>query len=262
MGLVIIDSHVHLGTSEGPPGAPGSSQAFAHWPDRARRAGIGRAVLMASPPGPYAASNRTVARLAARAPELWWWYVFVDTAGDRGEVADLVEAAHRSGACGIKVHWSDGPATDEVARVAALHRMPVLYDPYGDTDRVAHLAARHPDVAWIIPHLSSFVDDWRAQRRLIDLLTRFPNVFTDTSGVRYFDVLEEAVHRAGAHKVLFGSDGPYLHPAPELAKVMALGLTPTELALVLAGNVRRLTHSARHVPRSHHAPRARHDPPQ
>ncbi|MGC0236630.1 amidohydrolase family protein [Arthrobacter sp. SD76] len=73
-----------------------------------------------------------------------------------------------------------------------------------------------------MPHLSSFADDWRAQQRLIDVLVREPNVFADTSGVRYYDLLEEAIARAGARKVLYGSDGPYLHPAPELAKILAL----------------------------------------
>ena len=65
----------------------------------------------------------------------------------------------------------------------------------------------------------------RAQRAFLDLLARHPNVHTDTSGVRRFDLLVEAVRRAGPHKVLFGTDGPWLHPGVELAKVHALGLT-------------------------------------
>ena len=78
--------------------------------------------------------------------------------------------------------------------------------------------------SFIIPHLGSFADDWRAQLALIDHLVRHPNIYTDTSGVRRFDLLEQAVRRAGAAKVLFGSDGPWLHPGVELAKVRALGL--------------------------------------
>ena len=104
---------------------------------------------------------------------------------------------------------------------------------------------RHPEVPWIVPHLSSFADDWQAQKALIELLVRLPNVFTDTSEVRYFDLLAEAVARAGAHKVLYGSDGPYLHPAPELAKIRALHLPPEEQELVLRGNILRLTRPAR-----------------
>ena len=52
--------------------------------------------------------------------------------------------------------------------------------------------------------------------------------------------LVQAVRRAGAHKILFGSDGPWLHPGLELAKVEALRLAPAERALVLGGNLLRL----------------------
>ncbi len=51
---------------------------------------------------------------------------------------------------------------------------------------------------------------------VIDQLCRYPNVYADTSGVRYGNLLVQAVKRAGPHKLLFGSDGPLLHPALEL----------------------------------------------
>ena len=34
-----------------------------------------------------------------------------------------------------------------------------------------------PDVAWIVPHLSSFADDWKAQVAFVDQLARLPNLF-------------------------------------------------------------------------------------
>ncbi|HEY8923155.1 MAG TPA: amidohydrolase family protein, partial [Polyangia bacterium] len=60
------------------------------------------------------------------------------------------------------------------------------------------------------------------------------------SGVRRFDLLEQAVARAGAGKILFGSDGPWLHPAVELAKIHALELAPEDTRQILAGNLLRL----------------------
>ena len=97
-----------------------------------------------------------------------------------------------------------------------------------------------------MPHLSSFADDWKAQVAFVDQLARLPNLFADTSGVRYFDVLADAVRRAGAGKVLFGTDGPFLHPGVELAKIRALHLAPDDAAAVLGGNILRLTRAARH----------------
>lgn len=241
----IVDSHVHWGTAGVPLGPTGPAESFALWRTRAAAAGIHRAVLMAAPVRTYAAANHAVAAVARREPGNWLWYVFVNAVTERGHIGEVVGDAHARRACGIKVHWSDGMATDEVARAAERHNMPVLFDPGGDVQRVVQLAERHPRVPWIVPHLSSFADDWQAQKRMIDVLVRLPNLFTDTSGVRYFDLLEEAIARAGAHKVLYGSDGPYLHPAPEIAKIMALKLTPDDRALVLGGNVLRLTGPAR-----------------
>jgi predicted TIM-barrel fold metal-dependent hydrolase len=113
--------------------------------------------------------------------------------------------------------------------------VPVLYDVVGEVSVVELLAEQYPDVGFIIPHLGSFADDWRAQLALIDHLERHPNVHADTSGVRRFDLLAQAVQRAGAHKILFGTDGPWLHPAIELAKIRLLHLDPADAALVLGG---------------------------
>ena len=97
----------------------------------------------------------------------------------------------------------------------------------------------------VIPHLGSFADDWSAQLTFCALLAERPNLFTDTSGVRRFDLLEKAVRTAGLHKVLFGTDGPSLHPGLELEKVRMLRLPRTEESLILAGNFLRLTWAAR-----------------
>ena len=53
-------------------------------------------------------------------------------------------------------------------------------------------------------------------------------------------MLDQAVRRAGARKILFGSDGPWLHPGIELTKIHALALPPAELAMVLGRNFLRL----------------------
>lgn len=249
----IVDSHVHVGTGGVPVGPRDPAASFSLWRARATTAGIRAAVLMAAPVGTYATANQTVAKLTRRTPGVWFWYVFINPVTDRGRVGELVASAHSRGASGIKVHWSDGAATDEVARAATRYRMPVLFDPGGDTGRVRHLAQRHPCVPWIVPHLSSFSDQWPAQKAFIDLLVRLPNVFTDTSGVRYFDLLAEAVARAGAHKVLYGSDGPYLHPAPEIAKIRALLLPPDGQRLVLRGNILRLIRPTNDLPRRNDA---------
>jgi predicted TIM-barrel fold metal-dependent hydrolase len=149
------------------------------------------------------------------------------------------------GFVGIKVHRHDGRISREICEVAQGFGLPVLYDVMGEVSVVELLATEYPNVTFIIPHLGSFADDWRAQLALIDHLVRHPNVYTDTSGIRRFDLLEQAVRRAGARKILFGSDGPWLHPAVELAKVRALELPRSEEQLLLGKNFLRLIAPAR-----------------
>jgi len=78
----------------------------------------------------------------------------------------------------------------------------------------------------------------------VDQLVRLPNVYADTAGVRRFDYIVQAIKRAGARKLIFGSDGPWLHPEVELHKIRVIGLAPEEEALILGGNIRRLLSSS------------------
>ena len=122
--------------------------------------------------------------------------------------------------------------------------LPVLYDPAGEVAVAELLAQQYPDVNFILPHLGSFGDDWAAQLALIDHLVRHPNIHADSSGVRRFDLLQQALRRAGPHKILFGSDGPWLHPGLELHKIELLGLPPLDAALITGGNFLRLSRLA------------------
>jgi predicted TIM-barrel fold metal-dependent hydrolase len=139
--------------------------------------------------------------------------------------------------------------TRELCEAADRHRMPVLVDVYGRAGVIDMFAPEFPRVPFIVPHLGSFADDFRAHQQVIDCLVRLPNVHADTSGVRRFDYLVEAVRRAGPRKLLFGSDGPWLHPALELQKIRLLGLAPADERLVLGGNVLRLLERQRAAPK-------------
>jgi predicted TIM-barrel fold metal-dependent hydrolase len=124
--------------------------------------------------------------------------------------------------------------------VARAFGLPVLYDVMGEVSACELLAREYPDVNFIIPHLASFAGDWRAHLGLIDQLVRHRNIHADTSGVQRFDLLVDAVGRAGARKILFGTDGPWLHPGVELAKIRALQLSIGEEQMILSRNFLRL----------------------
>lgn len=243
---MIIDCHCHAGSGDGLTGPWDTRAPLDEYERWAREAGIEHTVLFPAFHSNYHAANWEVARLVARDRARYSGFAFVHPVRDRGRVEWMVAAlVRRAGFCGIKVHRYDARITREICQVARRLQIPVLYDVMGEVSAVELLATEYRDVRLIIPHLGSFADDWRAQRSFLDPLARHANVYTDTSGVRRFELLEEAVQRAGPGKVLFGSDGPWLHPGVELAKVRALKLSPAEEALILGGNWLRLTAAAR-----------------
>ncbi len=246
---MIIDCHCHAGKGDGLTGPWDTRAPLEQYLRRAMWARIDRMVLFAAFHSDYAVANREVARIVASRPDRFYGFAFVHPERDRGRVETMVrEAVERFGFVGIKVHRHDGRITREICEVARAFSLPVLYDVMGEVSVVELLATEYPAVSFIIPHLGSFADDWRAQLALIDHLARHPNIYTDTAGIRRFDLLEQAVQRAGAQKILFGSDGPWLHPGVELAKVRALGLSPAEEQLVLGGNLLRLIGQVRMRP--------------
>jgi len=145
---------------------------------------------------------------------------------------------------GLKVDGLEATPTREVCETARAFRLPVLVDVGVKTRIVDMFAPQYRDVNFIIPHLGSFVGDWKAHQMVVDQIVRHPNVYTDTSSVRHYDYIVQALKRAGPRKVLFGSDGPWLHPGVEFHKIKLLGLSPRAQALVTGGNIRRLLHKA------------------
>lgn len=246
---MIIDGHCHAGPGDGFTGPWDTDAPLDRYLERAGRAGITHTVLFAAFHSDYAIANEAVAAMVTRDPARFSGLAFVHALRDRGRIMAMVTRAVRvHGFRGIKCHRYDARITREVCDAARALGVPILYDVMGEVESVDLFAPQYRDVTFIIPHLGSFGDDWRAQSRCIDILVRQPNVVTDTSGIKRFDLLEEAVQRAGPHKVVFGSDGPWLHPGLELEKTRALRLDPRATALIQRDNairVFRLQHLAR-----------------
>ena len=243
---MVIDCHCHAGKGDGLTGPWDTDAGLDKYLERASEAGIDRTVLFAAFHSDYARANEMVARIVRSRPDRFFGFAFVHPERDRGRVHRMLElAVNRYGFRGIKVHRHDARITREICEAARNFSLPVIYDVIGEIAVCELLAEEYPDVRFIIPHLGSFADDWRAQLSFIDQLARHSNIYTDTSGVRRFDLLEQAVERAGARKILFGSDGPWLHPGVELAKVRALHLSQHDEGKILGGNILRLINRGR-----------------
>jgi predicted TIM-barrel fold metal-dependent hydrolase len=243
---VIIDFHCHAGKGDAMTAPWNTDAPLGAYLRRARAAGIDKTVVFPLFHDDYDRANHELARLIARHPDRLVGFAFVHARRDRGRIKAMVErAVTQWGFRGIKVHGHEAMPGREVCEAARAFRLPLLVDVAGKPSIIEMLAPEYRDVNFVVPHLGSFTDDWRAHQQVIDQLVRHPNVYCDTSGVRRFDYLVQAVRRAGAYKIIYGSDGPWLHPGVEIEKVRLLSLSEPEEMLILGGNAVRLLSSAR-----------------
>jgi predicted TIM-barrel fold metal-dependent hydrolase len=235
---MIVDCHCHAGKGDLMTAPWNTDAPLESYLRRARQAGIARTVVFAPFHSDYSQANEEVGKIVARDRGRLIGFAFVHAARDAGRIHQMVHrAVTQWGFRGIKVHGYDAMPTREVCEAALAFRLPVLVDVVGHASVVEMLASQYPQVNFIIPHLGSFRDDWRAHQQVVDQLVRHQNVYADTAGVRRFDYIVDAVRRAGPRKLLFGSDGPWLHPGVELHKIRVLGLRPEDEVLVLGQNV-------------------------
>lgn len=238
---MIIDFHCHAGKGNAMTAPWNTDAPLAAYLRRAEAAGISKTVVFPLFHDDYAKANAELAQLIARHPDRLIGFAFVHSARDQGRIVPMLErAVTQWGFRGIKVHGHEAMPTREVCEAARAYRFPLLVDVAGKTSVIEMLAPEYRDVNFIVPHLGSFADDWRAHQQVVDQLVHHPNVYGDTSGVRQFDYIVQAVKRAGPRKVIFGSDGPWLHPGVEIEKIRLLGLPPRKEALILGGNAVRL----------------------
>ena len=238
---MIIDCHCHAGKGDAniaPWNSTAKLEPFLTW---SQRVGIQKTVVFPVFTHDSQRANRELAALVKKYNGRLIPFAWINPKRDRGRIRELIEeAVGRHGFRGIKVHGSQALPNRELCDAIRHWRVPLLVDVFGKPEVMDMLAPQYPDVDFIIPHFGSFADDYRAQQRLVEQIVKFPNVYADTSGMRRFEYLQDGVRRAGVAKVLFGTDGPWLHPAVEIAKVHALRLPAADQAKILGGNLIRL----------------------
>lgn len=238
---LVIDCHCHAGKGDRMTAPWNTVAPLKHYLRRARAAGIDKTIVIPPFHSNYAEANDQLGRLVARYPDRFVGFAFVHATRDAGRILEMIGQARKKWRCrGIKVHGFDAMPTREVCEAARRFGLPMLVDVVNRPEVVDMLAPQYPDVNFIIPHLGSYTDDWKAHQQVIYQIARYPNVYADTSAVRQFDYLVQAIKRAGPRKLLFGSDGPWTHPGLELHKIRLLGLPSDQQAMVLGGNVLRL----------------------
>ena len=144
---------------------------------------------------------------------------------------------------GVKIHCGycrlgcGAPAMQALfEEVAARGRPLLIHAGAGDWPALSALAERAPHLAIILAH--GLFLDWETA---VAGAAEHPNVYLDfCSSFTPRPKIEAARERAGANKMLFGSDLTLLSPAFVLGPFEEVGLSETEKALVYHGNAARV----------------------
>ena len=108
-----------------------------------------------------------------------------------------------------------------------------------------HIVRNHPKATVVFPHFGDDHEYGHIFKR-IDLVAQNQNCYLDTSGYGHdrMGMLEYAVGKIGADRVLFGSDFSINDPGTVLARVNNAFITEDQKRRILAGNLQSLLKKA------------------
>jgi uncharacterized protein len=165
----------------------------------------------------------------------------------------LEEAIVDLGMKGLKIHQESVTASAHhkavvsLVKKAAVFNAPILLhsgdEPLSLPQQFTRLAEEAPEATIILAHMGGYhhTDD------AILVCEKYDNLLVDTSACPYPHKIKEAIERLGAHRVLFGSDGPGCNPKLELQKIRRIELSEKKQQLVLHDNIMSILEGVRHT---------------
>lgn len=111
----------------------------------------------------------------------------------------------------------------------------VVYSPGASTARFVALARQFPKTNFILGHMGFGPADQEGLEAAVEL----DNFYLETSTGNFLHI-QESVRKAGAGKMVFGSEFPLSHPKVELEKILLLKLPDSDREKILGGNIKAL----------------------
>ncbi len=243
---LVIDSHAHLKHGDAAK-TEYSAKAIVEVMDAA---GIDRSIVFA-----MSTTTQRSIEMAKAAVEQFLGrlipYVYALPSYERPVIEELDAALRGKRFRGIKIHAGECRLReyiiDPVFKLTAKYGAPCLVDTKGDARVARRLATAFPETTFLFAHMGAYMS---RDRDMVDAFIRlaeeFGNVLLDTSAVALVYKMEEAVRRAGAEKLVWGSDGPHKNPGlvsyaqSELDKVQRLDIKQADKDRILGGNIAKL----------------------
>lgn len=127
-------------------------------------------------------------------------------------------------------------ATQAYGCVVMIHSGDRYTGVYSAPGMIADVARQLPETTIIMAHMGA--SDWQ---EAIEWAEVYPNLVLDTTGsLNWYGLVESAVERLGAERVIWGSDFPLFPFEMGLSKVADSEVDPKAKALILGENIRRI----------------------
>ena len=162
--------------------------------------------------------------------------------------AELERAIDSLGMRAIKIYPPytpfplDHPIWDPIYDFAHQRGLPIIthtgIEPTAAPRFLSQVAPRFPGASFVAGH-SGNVEPHRSQA--IQAARSYPNVYLETcSTFRSPGVIEELVQKAGAERVLFGSDTPLMDPRSQIGKILTAAISDQAKRQILGENACQL----------------------
>lgn len=240
---MIIDGHVHLGTSQFLQIEADVEMLLAVAGD----VGIDRQFITHVTALWYdmREGNDIVGQELLRHADRFLGYVTIPSPRFGAVAVDEVRRCVETyGMRGIKLYsHPEAPITESwtypVLEAAA--RLDLMVLAHATPNECDHLMQHVPEAKLVMAHMAGqpyATGNWHLA---VEVAARHPNLYLDTATSQMDDgMLEHAVRHVGAEKILFGTDVPLLDPWVQRAKVEGAAITDDAKRLILGGNLQRL----------------------
>ena len=198
--------------------------------------------------GDLEAGNRIACEAAARYPGRIYVYLgYNPNYPEAYSIADLERHAGSQGVVGIKLHTTthvahpDDPRYRPAFDFAREHDLMILSHTWGTRDIAGaeKMAAEFPSVPFVMGHSGGY--EFAAMYEAMRVAREHENAYLDLCLSGMFDgEVELFVREAGARKVLFGSDMPFMDPRGNLGRVAFARVSDRDKEAILGGNLRGL----------------------
>jgi predicted TIM-barrel fold metal-dependent hydrolase len=231
---LVIDAHNHLGDR------PGARQTGAELVAKLDAAGVDKGVVFPFVEGNF--TNDFVKNAFDERPDRLIPYCAVNP-WELDAVDVTRQCIAEWGFKGLKLHptingfhLADNDLVGPLFQLAEELDFPIIVhgasDLFNSPPEFALMAQRYPRVPLMMAHMGFF---WSVEQA-IEFAGQFENLYLETSRAPIFEI-QTAVKRIGAHKVIWGTDSPFVDYEFEFKKMERSTSDPDGYAQIVGGNI-------------------------